>query len=210
VNGVASVRIGGARRYAMRIWLDTGAMAAHSLTVQDLETAIQKQNVRLPSGRIESVNSEFNIRTESDLRTAEGFERVILRNDGRGIVRLGDVARVEVGAENERTALRVNGRDSVGLGVIRQSGANVLEVADGVKAVVARLESTLPQGMTLTASYDQSVFISQSIKEVFLALGIAMVLVVLVIYVFLRSVPATFIPAVAIPVSIIATLTVLA
>ncbi len=210
VNGVASVRIGGARRYAMRVWINTAALAAHSLTVQDLENAIRAQNVQLPSGRIESSEREFNIRTESDLKTPEEFRRIIIRNDDRGQVRIGDVAEVEVGAENERTGLRVNGRDSIGLGIIRQSGSNVLEVADGVKGVVDRLQSSLPESVTLKVSYDQSIFISQSIREVFTALGIAMVLVVLVIFVFLRSIRATFIPAVAIPVSIIATLSVLA
>ncbi len=210
VNGVARVRVGGGRRYAMRIWADTEAMAARSLTVQDIENAIRAQNVQLPSGRIESLNREFNIRTKSNLTTPEEFRAIILRNDAAGLVRLGDVARVEIGAENERTALRINGNDNVGLGIIRQSGSNVLEVADGVKAVVNRLQSILPQGVTLKVSYDQSIFISQSIKEVFIALGIAMALVVAVIFLFLRSIRATFIPAVAIPVSIIATLTVLA
>jgi len=210
VAGVASVRIGGARTYAMRIRINTAAVAAHNLTVQDLENAIRAQNVRLPSGRIESSQREFNIRTETDLRTPDEFRRVIIRNDDTGIVRLGDVAAVEVGAENERTGLRVNGINSIGLGIIRQSGSNVLEVAEGVKEVVENLQGSLPQGVSLLVSYDQSIFISQSIKEVFLALGIAMVLVVLVIFIFLRSIRATFIPAVAIPVSIIATLSVLA
>ncbi len=210
VGGVARVRIGGERRYAMRIWIDTEAMAARNLTVQHLEGAIRAQNVQLPSGRIESVNREFNIRTKSNLTTPEEFRAIVLRNDSSGLVRLGDVAKVEIGAENERTSLRINGNDSVGLGIIRQSGSNVLEVADGVKAVVTRLQSILPDGVSLKLSYDQSIFISQSIKEVFIALGIAMALVVAVIFLFLRSIRATFIPAVAIPVSIIATLTILA
>ncbi len=210
VDGVARVRIGGERRYAMRVWVDTEAMAARSLTVQDLETAIRAQNVQLPSGRIESQTKEFTIRTKSNLTTPEEFRAVILRNDDRGLIRLGDVARVEIGAENERTTLRINGNDSVGLGIIRQSGSNVLEVANGVKAVAEKLQSVLPEGITLKQSYDQSIFISQSIKEVFIALGIAMLLVVAVIFLFLRSIPATLIPALAIPVSIISTLTILA
>ncbi|MBO6826051.1 MAG: efflux RND transporter permease subunit, partial [Sneathiella sp.] len=210
VNGVANVRVGGARRYAMRIWADTDSLSAHNLTVQDIEQSLRSQNVQLPSGRVESAEREFNIRTRSNLETEDEFRQIILRHDATGIVRLGDIARVELGAENERTALRVNGKVSVGLGVVRQSGANVLEVADGVKAVVANLQDSLPEGVELKVSYDQSVFISQSIKEVFLALFISMGLVVAVIFVFLRSIPATFIPAVAIPVSIIATLIVLA
>ncbi|MEH6545422.1 MAG: efflux RND transporter permease subunit [Sneathiella sp.] len=210
VDGVASVRIGGARRFAMRIWLNSPALTSRQLTVQDVESAIREQNVQIPSGRIESSMREFSIRTQSDLKTPEEFRRIILKNDENGIVRLGDVAEVAIDAESERTALRVNGDAAVGLGVIRQSGSNVLEVANGVKVIVNRLEQTLPPGVDIQVSYDQSVFISQSIKEVFIALGIAMVLVIFVIFFFLRSVRATFIPAVAIPVSIIATLSILA
>jgi len=210
VDGVAQVWIGGARRYAMRIWLNSPALTARALTVQDVETAVREQNVQIPSGRIESSMREFSIRTQSDLKTPDEFRQIILKNDDMGIVRLGDVAVVEIDAENERTSLRVNGNAAIGLGVVRQSGSNVLEVANGVKEVVNRLNANLPAGLEIQVSYDQSVFISQSIKEVFIALGIAMVLVILVIFLFLRSVRATFIPAVAIPVSIIATLTILA
>ncbi len=210
VDGVAQIRIGGARRYAMRIWLNTSAMAARGVTISDVEYAIREQNVQIPSGRIESNMREFSIKTQSDLKTPEEFRRIIIYDDVNGRVRLGDVADVEIAAENDRTNLRVNGRAAIGLGVVRQSGANVLEVANGVKAIVERLERNLPSGLNIQVSYDQSVFISQSIKEVFIALGIAMVLVILVIFFFLRSIAATFIPAVAIPVSIIATLTVLA
>ncbi|PHQ70355.1 MAG: multidrug transporter AcrB [Sneathiella sp.] len=210
VDGVAQVRIGGARRYAMRIWLNSPALTARALTVQDVEAAIRGQNVQIPSGRVESSMREFSIRTQSDLKTPDEFRQIIIKNDERGVVRLGDVAEVEIDAENERTSIRVNGESAVGLGIIRQSGANVLEVADGVKVVINRLNQSLPAGLHIQVSYDQSVFISRSIKEVFIALGIAMVLVVCVIFLFLRSIRATFIPAIAIPVSIIATLTVLA
>ena len=210
VDGVAQVRIGGARRYAMRIWLNTPAMAARELTVGDVEFAIREQNVQIPSGRIESSMREFSIKTESGLKTPEEFRQIILRDDDNGPIRLGDVATVEVAAENDRTNLQVNGKAAIGLGIIRQSGSNVLEVANGVKNIIGQLEKSLPEGVNIQVSYDQSVFISQSIKEVFIALGIAMVLVILVIFFFLRSAAATFIPAVAIPVSIIATLIILA
>ncbi|MAZ04569.1 MAG: multidrug transporter AcrB [Sneathiella sp.] len=210
VNGVAQVRIGGARRYAMRIWLDPAAMAARGVTIGDIETAIRAQNVQIPSGRIESSMREFSIKTRSDLRTPEEFRQIIIYDEAAGRIRLGDVAQVEVAPENDRTSLRMNGRVGVGLGIVRQSGANVLEVANGVKAIVRQLERNLPEGVSIKTSYDQSVFISQSIKEVFIALGIAMVLVILVIFFFLRSIAATFIPAIAIPVSIISTLIILA
>lgn len=210
VPGVASVRIGGDRRYAMRIWLDRRKLAARKLTAQDVEDAIRNQNVELPSGRIESKRREFSVRTEAGLQTAEEFRNIVVREVDGYLVRLGDVARVELGAENERTAVMTNGRNAVGMGIIRQSKSNTLEVANGVKAEIEKLQQSLPQGMGLDLSYDQSVFIAQSIKEVFLALAISMALVVAVIFIFLRTLRATLIPAVAIPVSIIASFSVLA
>ncbi len=210
VPGVASVRIGAARRYAMRVWLDKRAMAARNVTVMDVEQAIRRQNVELPSGRIESEQREFSVRTDSALKRPEEFRDIVIREADGYLVRLGEVAAVEIGAESERSELRANGRNAVGLGIVRQSKSNTLEVANGVKEVVAVLRDTLPEGVYLDVSYDQSIYISQSIKEVFIALSIAMALVVGVIFVFLRSFRATMIPAVAIPVSIIASMSVLA
>ena len=210
VPGVTRVMIGGGRRTAMRIWLDPAALAARRLTVADVEAALRRQNLELPSGRIESVNREVAVRTESALRTVEEFRALIVKRDAGHLVRLGEVAEVAVGAEDERSEFRVNGRTAVGLGVVKQSTANTLEVADGVAREVAALRDSLPPGVTLDISFDRSVFIRQSIKEVFIAIGIALALVVAVIFVFLRSAPATLIPAVAIPISIIASFTVLA
>ena len=210
VPGVARVMIGGGRRTAMRIWLDPEALAARQLTVGDVEAALRRQNVELPSGRIESVNREVAVRTESALRTADEFRALIVRQDAGRLVRLGEVAEVAVGAEDERSEFRVNGRTAVGLGVVKQSTANTLDVADGVAREVAALSDSLPPGVTLDISFDRSVFIRKSIEEVFIAIGIALALVVAVIFVFLRSAPATLIPAVAIPISVIASFTVLA
>jgi len=210
VPGVASVRIGGDRRYAMRIWLDRRKLAARKLTAQDVEDAIRNQNVELPSGRIESKQREFSVRTEAGLRTEDEFRNIVIREIDGYLVRLGDVASVELGAENERTAVMTNGRNAVGMGIIRQSKSNTLEVANGVKDEIDKLQQGLPEGMGLDLSYDQSVFIAQSIKEVFVALAISMALVVAVIFIFLRTLRATLIPAVAIPVSIIASFSVLA
>ena len=210
VPGVARVMVGGGRRTAMRIWLDPAALAARRLTVQDIEAALRSQNIELPSGRIESVSREVAVRTESALRSAEEFRALIVKEDSGRLVRLGEVAEVVVGAENERSEFRVNGQTAVGIGVVKQSTANTLDVADGVAEEVAALRDSVPPGFTLDVSYDRSIFIRQSIEEVFVALGIALALVVGVIFVFLRSVPATMIPAVAIPISVIASFTVLA
>jgi multidrug efflux pump len=210
VAGVASIRIGAQRRYAMRIWLDKRAMAARELTVQDIEEALRRQNVELPSGRIESLQREFGVRTESALKTPAEFRKIVVREGEGYLVRLGEVARIELGAEDDRSELRANGRNAIGLGIVKQSKANTLDVANGIREVVDLLRPTLPEGMSLDVSYDQSLFISQSIHEVFVALSIAFSLVVGVIFVFLRSLRATLIPVMAIPVSIIAAITVLA
>jgi len=210
VPGVASIALGGNRRFAMRIWLDRRAMAARGLTVQDVETAVRRQNVELPSGRIESVEREFTVRADSALRTPEQFRNIVLRQVGDYPVRLAEVARVELGAETERTLLRANGRPGLGIGVVKQSKANTLDVANLAKEEVRRLAGSLPPGAALIPSYDQSVFVSQSIFEVQHALAISMALVVGIIFLFLRSFRATLIPAVAIPVSVIASFMVLA
>jgi multidrug efflux pump len=210
VPGVARVMVGGGRRTAMRIWFDPMALAARWLTVQDVETALRRQNVELPSGRVESVSRDIAVRTDSALATADEFRALIVKVKAGRLVRLGELAEVTVGAEDERSEFRVNGRTAVGIGVVKQSTANTLEVADGVAAEVAALRESVPLGVTLDVSFDRSVFIRQSIEEVFVALGISLALVVGVIFVFLRSVPATAIPAVAIPISVIASFTVMA
>ena len=210
VPGVARVMVGGGRRAAMRVWVDPEALAARRLTVQDVEAALRRQNIEVPSGRIESVSREVAVRTETALQSAEEFRALIVKEVSGHLVRLGEVAEVVVGAENERSEFRVNGRTAVGIGVVKQSTANTLDVADGVAAEVVALRGSVPPGFTIDVSYDRSVFIRQSIEEVFVALGIALALVVGVIFVFLRSVPATLVPAVAIPISIVASFTVLA
>ena len=203
IDGVASVNIYGARRYSMRVYLDRMAMAARNVTVQDVEEAIRRQNVELPSGRVESNMREFTVRAESGLRTAQQFRNVVLREQDGYLLRLGEVAKVELGAEDDRTEQRINGVTAIGLGIIRQSKANAMEISTGVAATVDRLKDSLPTGVRMEVTYDQSKFISQSIYEVFHALSVALALVIGVIFLFLRSWRATLIPAVAIPVSVI-------
>ena len=201
--GVASVIIGGQRRYAMRVWLDAQRLVAYGLTVQDVEAALRAQNVELPAGRIESTMREFTVQAATDLKTPEEFGDVIIRQAGDTPVRIRDVARVELGAADERNSIRVNGLPAVGLGVVKQSTANTLQVAQAVKAQIPHLEKALPPGMQLRVGFDSSIFIEKSIDAVYETMAEALVLVVAVIFLFLRSWRATLIPFVTIPVSLI-------
>jgi len=204
VDGVSQVRINGERKPSMRIWLDRRALAARNLTVDDVEQAIRRQSIELPGGRLESSTREFSVRTDTRLATPAEFRSVVVKSTDGVQTLLGEVATVERAPETERGDLRIGGRQAVGLGILRNSKANTLSVADGVRAEVDRIRPGLPEGIRLVYGYDESLFIAQSIYEVFHALAIALALVVGVIFLFLRSVVATIIPAVAIPVSIIA------
>jgi len=206
LDGVARVRVGGAQTYAMRVWIDRRELAARNLTVGDVERALRAENVELPAGSIDSRDRQFTVRVERAFRDAEDFARlVVARGEDGYLVRLGDVARVERGAAEDRLFFRGNGIPMVGIGIIKQSTANTLEVARAAKAEVARLNPTLPEGMSIEQSYDSSVFVESAIQEVYKTLGIAIVLVIAVIYLFLGSARATLVPAVTVPVSLIAT-----
>jgi multidrug efflux pump len=201
--GVASVIIGGARQYAMRLWIDRERLAAYALAVQDVENALRRQNVEIPAGRIESAQREFTVLAESDLRTAAQFNNMIIAESRGYPVRLRDVGIARLGALDERNIVRVNGNPAVGLGVVKQSTANTLEVARAVKAEIKRIRAGLPEGMSLRVAFDSSIFIERSIESVYRVLAEAVLLVVLVIFVFLRSVRSTLIPFVTIPVSLV-------
>ena len=201
--GVGSIFLGGERRYAMRVWLDPIRMASRGLSVQDVERAIRVENAEIPSGRVEGSGREFAVRTRGELDTPEGFGGIIVARRGDDIVRLDEVARIEVGAEDERTMTRYNGRPAVGMGIVKQKQASTLDVADAVRKALPDLATLLPEGMRLDTAYDSSTFVSESVHEVRDTILIAIALVVLVVLVFLKSVRATIVPVVAIPISIV-------
>lgn len=203
VPGVASVMVAGERRYAMRIWLDPQKMAAYKIVPQDIESALSSQNVEIPAGRIESRDREFTVLAQTDLNTVAEFERIIIRNDNGYPVRVRDVANVEIAPASERNIARFNGDTAVALGVIKQSTANPLDVSSEVREMLVEIEQSLPEGMHVKVAYDSSLFIEESIKSVFTTLWQAGVLVVLVIFFFLRNLKATLIPVVTIPLSLI-------
>ena len=206
LDGVARVRIGGQQSYAMRIWLDRNKLAARGLTVADVENALRTENVELPAGSIDSIERQFTVRIKRQFQTADDFSRLVInKGSDDHLTRLGDIARVERTAEEDRLFFRGNGISMVGIGIIKQSTANTLIVSRAAKAEMVRLNPSLPEGMTIAQSYDSSVFVEGAIKEVYKTLGITIGLVILVIYLFLGSLRATLVPAVTVPVSLIAT-----
>lgn len=208
VPGVGSVFIGGERRYAMRVWLDPQRMLAHGLTTQDVEAAIRAENVEVPAGRVEGEGREFSVRTRGELQSPAEFAAIILRQRGDGIVRLGDVAEVEIGPEDERTVTRFNGQPAIGLGIVKQKEASTVAVGQAIRDALPSLQADLPAGMQIEMAYDSSTFIEESITEIGETLLIATGLVVLVVLLFLKSIRATVIPVLAIPIAIIGAFTV--
>jgi multidrug efflux pump len=205
IKGVSSIRIGGEKRFAMRLSLDAEKMAAHQVTVLDVRDALRQQNVELPSGRVENLDREMTIQTRGEMKSPEEFNQLVIRNDGATLVRLRDIGEARPGVENERTIARNNGRPCIFLGVIKQSKANTVDVADGIKAEMEKIKPTLPAGIETVINYDESIYVNKAITEVWESLGIAFALVVIIIWLFLGSFRATIIPAVAIPISIVAT-----
>jgi multidrug efflux pump len=209
IDGVAQVFIAGEARPAMRVWLQPERLAGFGLTPGDVEGALARQNVELPAGRLEA-QQNVTLRVERSFATPDQFRTLVV---GRGqdgyLVRLGDVARVEQGPENPYASFRMNGNPATGLAIIRQSGANTLAVADAAKAMADQVRPTLPEGMEITVGSDDSQFISRAIEKVWGTLAEAAVLVVLVIYLFLGSWRATLIPAVTVPLCLLASFAVL-
>ncbi|MGQ0589940.1 MAG: efflux RND transporter permease subunit [Sphingosinicella sp.] len=210
IDGVARVFIGGEARPAMRVWIRPERLAAFGLTPGDVETALRSQNVELPAGRIESAQQNVTLRVDRSFATPEQFRTLVVGRGSDGyLVRLGDVARIEAGPENPYSAFRLNGNPAIGLGIVRQSGANTLAVADAAKAMVEQVRPGLPEGMTVTVGSDESLFIERAIEKVWVTLVEAAILVVLVIYLFLGSWRATLIPAITVPLCLLASFAVL-
>ncbi|MCB0360763.1 MAG: efflux RND transporter permease subunit, partial [Bdellovibrionales bacterium] len=209
VPGVSSVILGGAKRFAIRIRLDSEKMAARGVTVSDVERALKEQNVELPSGRVENLDREMTIQTLGELKTPDEFNSLVIVSTGTTLTRLSDIGRAEAGVEDERAIARYNSRPAMGLGIVKQSKANTIAVAQGIKEELETLRPVIPQGVETFIAYDESIYVDKAIHEVWITLGIAFALVVFVIFVFLRDVRSTLVPAVTIPVATIGTFAVL-
>ena len=203
--GVASITVGGERKYAIRIWLDPDKMSSRQITVDDILNAINKENIEKPAGRLDSVDREIGIQVKSKLSDMNMFNDIVIKTYDDRKIRLGDVAEIIIGAESDRGFLRANNENAIGLGVVRQTKSNVLKVASAIKKELDLIRPTLPSNIDMFVGYDQSVFVNESISEVRFALLISMLMVIGVIYYFLTSPAATFIPTITIPVSLIST-----
>ncbi len=203
ISGVSEVRVWGAKTYAMRLWMDPKKLAAYSLTPLDVRTALLKENVELPSGRIEGASTELTVRTMSRLQTPVEFDNLILREEGGRVIRFSDIGHAELGPENYRTVLRRDGIPMVGVVLVPRSGANYITIVNEFSRRVEDIKRELPADVSLGLGFDSSKYIRESIAEVAQTVGLAFVLVFLVIYLFLRDLRTTIIPMLSVPVSLI-------
>jgi multidrug efflux pump len=204
IDGVSRVRVGGDQRYAMRVWIDSAALAARGLTVADVEAALERENVELPAGSLESADRDFTLRVQRGYREPADFARLTLaKGEGGYLVRLGDVARVERASQERRAYYRSNGEPNLGLGVVKTSTANSLDVARAARATAEEIQKSLPEGTQIFVAFDSTVFIDAAVKRVFMTLFEAIALVIVVIYLFLGNARSALIPAVTIPVCLV-------
>ncbi|MBI4658708.1 MAG: efflux RND transporter permease subunit [Verrucomicrobia bacterium] len=205
IPGVGGVNLGGEKRQAIRVRLDATKMAAHEVTANDLIRTFRDNSIELPSGRLENLEREMSVRTLGRLNQPEQFQNLIVAYRNGAPVRLREIALVELGVEEERTVARYNRRPAVGLGIVKQSEANAVDVAERVKAEVARILPSLPADVKVTVAYDSSTYVRHAITDVQRTILIAFVLVLLMMLAFLRNLRSTLIPMVAVPVSLIGT-----
>ncbi len=205
IDGVSSVFIGGGQRYAMRVWLDAKALSARGLTAEDIGAALRRENIELPGGSIESQTREFALRVMRGYQTPEDFTSLVVGKGEDGhVITLGEVAKVELASEDRRAYYHGNGVPQIGLAIVATSTANSLEVAQKTRALAEQVQKTLPEGMEMVVAYDSTVFTEAAVDEVYKTLIEAIVLVLLVVFVFLGSVRAALIPAVTVPVCVTA------
>ncbi|SFA77499.1 multidrug efflux pump [Flavobacterium swingsii] len=205
IPGVSSVQIWGQRKYAMRLWIDPAKLASYGCTVAEVREALNKQNVELPSGKLTGANTELSVKTVGNLSTEEEFNNIIIRAEGDKIVRLSDIGKATLEAENLETKLSDSGQPMVGLAIIPQPGTNYLDIADAFYKQYDQLKKDLPKDFKLNIAIDNTVFVEKAVVEVAETLLLSIILVVLIIYLFFRDWAIAFRPLIDIPVSLIAT-----
>jgi multidrug efflux pump len=205
IPGVSNVQIWGQKRMAMRIWIDPSRMAAYRLTALDIKTALDKENIELPSGKITGESTELSVKTRGNLSSEDDFNNLIIKNDGVNIIRLKDIGSAVMAPENEETMLRQSGKTMIGMAIVPQPGANYLDISDEFYKRYEQIKKDLPKDFKLDVALDQTIFIKKSVSEVAETLLLSLVLVILIIYLFFRDWSIAFRPLIDIPVSLIAT-----
>lgn len=203
IPGVSSIQIWGQRRYAMRLWMDPVKMAAHSVTPIDIQRALDRENIDLPGGKIAGNTSELAVKTQGRYRSEEAFNQMVVLETGGRVVRLADIGRAVLGAENEETVLKNAGVPMIGLAIVPQPGANYIDIADEFKKRFAEIKKIVPEDYEFNIALDNTVFVRRSLVEVQETLLIAIVLVVIIIFLFFRDWLIAFRPLIDIPVSLI-------
>jgi multidrug efflux pump len=203
IPGISTIQIWGQKRYAMRLWLDPVKLSSYGITLQDVKAALDKENVELPTGKIAGNSTELTLKTVGRLKTEEEFENLIIRSQGDQVIRFRDIGEVNLGPENEETMLRQSGTPMIGLALVPQPGANYLDISKEFYKRFEEIKKDLPKDFYVNIALDNTLFIKKSITEVIETLGIAILLVVLIIYLFFRDWMIAIRPLIDIPVSLI-------
>jgi preprotein translocase subunit SecF len=203
IDGVSKVIFGGEKRKSIQVLLDPQKLAYHGLSVLDLEKAMRDNNLELPGGLIESKNTEFSVKVDATLKTVEAYANLIVKQTPTGVIRLSDVADIKEGAENDRSFVRFNGEKGFGLGVVKQSKANTIKISDEVHKRIKELKTKIPKDISMEVGFDSAKFIKYSIEDLFFTVLFSSLLVIIIIFLFLRNLRSTLIPAISIPISII-------
>ena len=209
VKNVGRILVGGLRELSIRIWVDPIKLAANDLTIQDLEQALRNENVSLPAGTLEAENIDLTINLDKSYNSLETIKELPIKKNKNGLVRLSDVANIEFGPVSEKTLFRAQSKEAlnlktVGIGIYARSGASTVELSKEIKKKIVEVSKTLPDGLNLEIAFNRATYIGEAISEVYKTLVIAFVLVVIIIYLFLGNLKAVIVPAVALPVSLIA------
>ena len=206
IPGVAKVRISGGKKKSLRVWLNPELLSKYKISVLDIEKKINEENIEIPAGRLESKFRDFTVKLDSDYKTVEDFQNLVVKKgDDFSFVKLGDVAKIEIGPEETRQLFRGNGEEMIGLGILKQTEANLIKVTDGVKNEFVKIKNELPANIKIYQSYDTSLFVSEALKEVIFTLCFAIILVTIIILIFLRNITTTIIPFLTVPISILST-----
>ena len=206
IPGVAKVRISGGKKKSLRVWLDPVLLSQYKVSVTEIEKKLLEENIEVPAGRLESKFRDYTVKLDSGFKTENDFKNLVIKKgENFSFVKLGDVAKIEIGPEETRQLFRGNAEEMIGLGILKQTSANLIEVTDGVKKEFVKIKESLPKNIKIYQSYDTSVFVSEALQEVIFTLCFAIILDTIIILIFLKNIRTTLIPFLTVPISILST-----